>query len=340
MVFSRIRYLFDSAEVPMKKELRHAEPQWPRTATLALLACSVIATSPASAQRAYTDLPIVREGKTIRISPNVYVIPDESRRGVPNVGIIVGDRATLVIDPGMGLKSGQAVMREAAKISKGSEMYVVTTHLHPEHTTGVLAFPPDAKVIRAVAQQKDIEENGMWWVTEFSKRSPELADLLKDVRSFPAPTETFEREKMLDLGGVRVRLILLGPGHTPGDTVIFVEGDAVLFSGDLAMKQVFPAFTSVQSRVDTWLTSIDVMEALRPAHIVGAHYGMGGAFILYEYRDYLKALRKRVAELKAQGKSSDETARILRAEFHAKYPEWDQASRVDQAATVTYSQVP
>ena len=227
-----------------------------RITFLALLACSAFAVSPASAQRPYTDLPIVREGKTIRLSPNVYVIPDENRRGVPNVGIVVGSRATLVIDPGMGLKSGQAVMREVAKVSKGSEIYIVTTHLHPEHTTGASAFPPDAKLIRAVAQQRDVDENAMWWVNEFSSRSPELADLLKDVKSFPAPSETFEREKTLDLGGVRVRLILLGPGHTPGDTVIFVEGDAVMFSGDLAMKQVFPAFTSPQSRADTWLAAV------------------------------------------------------------------------------------
>ncbi len=238
---------------------------------MALLAFAVVAAPPVSAQRAYTDLPIVKEGKTIRISPNVYVIPDENRRGVPNVGIVVGSRATLIVDPGMGLKSGQAVLREAAKVSKGTELYLVTTHLHPEHTTGEAAFPPDTKIIRAVAQQKDLEENGLKWVAEFSSRSPELADLLKEAKGFRAPAETFEREKTLDLGGVRVKLILLAPGHTPGDTAIFVEDDAVLFSGDLVMKQAFPAFTSPQSRSDTWLASLDAMEALRPAHVVGAH---------------------------------------------------------------------
>jgi hypothetical protein len=79
-------------------------------ACVAALASAALTIFPAAAQRPYTDLPIVREGKTIRISPNVYVIPDENRRGVPNVGIVVGSRATLVIDPGMGVKSGQAVM--------------------------------------------------------------------------------------------------------------------------------------------------------------------------------------------------------------------------------------
>ena len=304
---------------------------------LALLA---VTAAPLWAQRTYDRLPIVKEGTTIKISPHVYVIPDENARGVPNVGIIVGGRATLVVDPGQGLKSGQAVLREMAKLSKNTEIYLVNTHFHPEHTTGEAAFPASVKIIRAVAQQQDIEEMGLKVVAEFSSRSPELAELLKDIKGFRAPAETFERDKTLDLGGVRVQLIRLGPAHTRGDTAIFVEGDAVLFSGDLAMKQAFPAFATPQSRADSWITSLDALGALRPSQVVGAHYGMGDAAIISAYRGYFTALRERVAEMKRQGKSSDETATTLRNEFRAKYPDWDQPLRVHTAATAIYAELP
>ncbi len=313
---------------------------WLRIALPIVLTCAALAIPQASAQRAYTDLPVVKEGKTIQISPHVYVIPDEGRRGVPNVGIVVGSRATLIIDPGMGLKSGAAVLREAAKLSKGSELYLVTTHMHPEHTTGETAFPVTAKIIRATAQDQDIKEAGLKWVAEFRSRSPELTELLKDLISFREPAETFEREKILDLGGVRVRLTWLGPGHTLGDTAVFVEGDAVIFSGDLAMNKAFPAYTAPQSSIDQWLASLDVMAAMRPARVVGAHYDMGDVSVISAYRDFLRALRVRVAELKAQGKSSDETAVTLRTEFHTKYPDWDQPLRVHLLATRVYSQLP
>ena len=39
---------------------------------------------------------------------------------------------------------------------------------------------------------------------------PAIADLLKEV-TFRPPAEIFETEKVLDLGGVRVRLLRLGP---------------------------------------------------------------------------------------------------------------------------------
>lgn len=81
------------------------------TVFLISFALFAVTAAPAWAQRTYDRLPIVKEGTTVRISPHVYVIPDESARGVPNVGIVVGSRATLVIDPGMGLKSGQVKMQ-------------------------------------------------------------------------------------------------------------------------------------------------------------------------------------------------------------------------------------
>ena len=40
--------------------------------------------------------PLVKEHTTVRVSTHVYVIPDGNVPLVPNVGIIVGSRGTLV----------------------------------------------------------------------------------------------------------------------------------------------------------------------------------------------------------------------------------------------------
>ena len=44
--------------------------------------------------------PLVKENATVKVAAHTFVIPDMSVGGVPNVGIIVGNRATLVIDTG------------------------------------------------------------------------------------------------------------------------------------------------------------------------------------------------------------------------------------------------
>ena len=44
--------------------------------------------------------PLIKENATVKVGPHTYVIPDANVGLVPNVGIIVGSTATLVIDPG------------------------------------------------------------------------------------------------------------------------------------------------------------------------------------------------------------------------------------------------
>jgi len=293
-----------------------------------------VLSSPAAAQ------PLVKEGRTVKISPHVYVIPDELVPMVPNVGIVVGSRATLVVDPGMGRRSGEAVLREAAKLSRNTELYIVNTHFHPEHTTGEAGFPASVKIVRAAAQQQDIEEMGMKWVENFASRSPQIAEVLQGITGFRAPSEVFNKEKTLDLGGVRVRLAWLGPGHTRGDTVFFVEQDRVLFSGDLAMSTLFPAFATPQSRVGSWLASLDAMDAFGAQRLVPAHGEMTDAALIGQYRAYLAGLRARVAELKRAGRSSDETSQQLAGEFRAKYPDWGQPLRIVAAANAIYAELP
>ena len=176
---------------------------------------------------------------------------------------------------------------------------------------------------------------GLTWVNNFAARSPEIAALLKDV-TFRKHAQVFDREMVLDLGGVRVRIIRLGPGHTLGDTVMFVEEDRVLFAGDLTMKGLFPAFASPQSRNDTWLVALDEMERLKPRIVVGAHYDIGDASDIEGYRGYIKALRARAAELKKEGKLPEEAGKILVDEFKDKYPGWAQPARVAGGVTAVY----
>ena len=141
----------------------------------ALLGATIV-----SAQRGPAPDPLVRENSTVKLADHTYVIPDANVSLVPNVGIVVGSKATLVIDPGLGRRNGETVLKEVAKVSKNAELYVVSTHFHPEHTTGYLAFPPTAKYVNSTTQEKEFEDTGMQMVKAFSGRSPLTAELLKD----------------------------------------------------------------------------------------------------------------------------------------------------------------
>ena len=230
--------------------------------------------------------PIVRENTTQKVSNHVYVIPDNSVTLVPNIGIIVGDRAVLVVDTGMGARNGATVLREAEKVSGGKAMFLATTHVHPEHDLGAQAFPATVKMIRAEAQVDEIAESGLTTADLFRGMSPFNAELLKDAQ-FRKADITFKNTYDLDLGGARVRLMAMGFNHTKGDTVFFVEPDAVLFAGDIVMMRL-PNVTGPESRVKQWLSSLDTLEALKPKLIVPSHGPSGDAGMIAAYRAYFR----------------------------------------------------
>ena len=205
---------------------------------------------------------LVREGATEKLTGHVWAIPDGSASLVPNVGIIVGKKAVLVVDTGMGTRNAATVLREVAKVGAGKPIYIVTTHVHPEHDMGAHAFPRDSQLIRSEDQVTAISQNaGMNLVPLFASRSDLNKELLADARHRTADI-TFNDEYTLDLGGLEARIIGMGLNHTLGDTVVLVEG--VLFSGDIAMKAQ-PAFTNPSATITHWLESLDKLQALKPA---------------------------------------------------------------------------
>ena len=191
----------------------------PPVAALLLAAAFAL---PAAAAPAPAPDPLVREETVQKVSEHVWVIPDASVPLVPNVGIVVGLRGTLVVDTGLGPRKGEAVMRAVARLSPpGRELYLVTTHFHPEHDLGAQAFPAATKMIRSADQEKDIAEFGLQLAQVFSQRSAATAELLKGA-TFRKADIRFDREHNIDLGGVKVRIWAMGANHTRGDTAVFV----------------------------------------------------------------------------------------------------------------------
>ncbi len=278
--------------------------------------------------------PIVKTGELRKVSDHVQIIPDDSVPLVPNVGFVVGEKAVLVIDTGLGPRNGAAVLEVAQKLAGNARaLYLVTTHFHPEHDLGAQAFPASTKLIRSEDQVKDISEFGLQLAKVFAARGPAYADLLKDA-DFRKADITFGKDYDLDLGGVHAKMSALGANHTHGDTAIWIEPDRVLFSGDVAMKGQ-PAFASPYSSAKHWLESLDRLEALKPALIVPSHGPTGDVAFITGYRSYLTDILNRTAAEKHAGKSADQAVEAVSAAM----PNYPDRARLAGAIKAAYGEV-
>jgi glyoxylase-like metal-dependent hydrolase (beta-lactamase superfamily II) len=88
-----------------------------------------------------------------------------------------------------------------------------------------------------------------------------------------------------------VRLLVVGPPHTPGDTTFLLEGDRVLFTGDVVMNNSFLAARE-ESSMGAWLKAFDVLDALKATAIVPAHGPVGGGSLVAANRGLMLACRR------------------------------------------------
>jgi glyoxylase-like metal-dependent hydrolase (beta-lactamase superfamily II) len=280
--------------------------------------------------------PLIKPEGLRQVSAHVHVIPDNSVPMVPNVGIIVGEQAVLVVDTGLGPPNGATVLNVAQKLGGSRALYVVVTHFHPEHDLGAQAFPATAKMIRSSDQLKDIAEFGLETAKNFASRSAINTELLKGA-DYRKADITFEKDYELDLGGVKARLSAMGPNHTRGDIAIWIEPDRILFAGDLAMKAQ-PAFATPNSSLRQWLASLDRLEALKPVLIVPSHGPTGDdtAFIT-GYRAYLTEVRDRTAAEKRAGRNVDQAVEAITAALVARFAD---RARLAGAITAAYAEAP
>jgi len=273
---------------------------------------------------------LVRPDDVRQLTEHVHLVPDGSRRGVPNVGIVAGRRRALVVDTGMGPANGERVLEAVRAVAGDRALVVVSTHTHPEHDLGAQAFPVDAVMVRARSQVREIEGTAQTVVEDFRAASAHWRSLLEGAR-FREADVVFDDHLDLDLGGVRVQLTAMGTNHTEGDTVAHVQEDGVLFAGDVAMAGA-PAFASPHSRIGPWLRSLRRLRALAPEIIVPSHGPTGGTELVDGYEAHLSRVLDRVARLRAAGTPPDDVLRTVVAERLDDYGDEDRLSGAVRAA--------
>lgn len=272
--------------------------------------------------------PVLDE-TTTKVSDHVWAI-----MGFPNIGIVVGSRAVLVIDTGMGPRNGATIMRAVTKLAPANaKIYLSTTHFHPEHAAGEQGFPPGTILIRNAVQQLEMEKHGQEMIDMFSSRSAQNKELLAGV-ALRSPDITFDQELTLDLGGVKARLLWFGGAHTKGDELTFVEPDRTLISGDVVQNKTMPNIFGDGGTPASWLTVLDKIATLNAAHVLPDHSAPGDGSLVAAEHDLIAEIRNSALALKRQGIAADEAGKQVSAQLKSHHPDWPNTNAAAFVASV------
>ncbi len=271
---------------------------------------------------------VVEEGIT-EIAPGVWVIPDRRVPLVPNVGVIVGEEAVLVVDTAMGPANGSRVLAAAKEKAQGKRLLVTVTHFHPEHGFGAQVFRDEATIVYNRAQRDELHDKGAGYVELFRTFGPAVAEALEGVELVD-PHEVYDGDRTeLDLGGRTVQLRTWGVAHTRSDQVVFLPDERILFTGDLVEERIFPIypyFPPDDADVDgaRWIDVLRRLEELEPAVVVPGHGALGDVSVIAVAREFHEQLRDGTRRLAAEGLDADEVVARLEPDLLALHPDWEQ----------------
>lgn len=227
--------------------------------------------------------------------------------GDPNTGVIIGEDSVLICDALATPVMAQGLIAEIRKVTDKPIKYVVLSHYHAVRVLGASGYKAEGmqEIIASQGTYEMIVERGQQdWMSEY-ERFPRLFQNFESIPGLTWPTLVFKDEMTLWMGkDLEVKIMHVGPGHTKGDTIVWVPSEKVLFSGDLVEADA--ACYTGDAQLEEWPATLDALAALGAEKLVP---GRGPALDnpervaagLAYTRDFVTTLLNSAKEAVAQG---------------------------------------
>ncbi|AII10415.1 MBL fold metallo-hydrolase [Rhodococcus opacus] len=181
--------------------------------------------------------------------------------------LVLGPTEAVLIDTGYTLEDVQEITSRLGRSAR-SLTTIYITHAHPDHYLGLewlLTRFPQARAVAvpAVAEKiaQDLELTRRRWTAMFGV-------LALDNSAVPEPLEG----TVLPLDGEELRILTIGQGDIPHNTVVHIPAIEAVIAGDIVYNGINPFLAaSGPNEWPQWIASIDEVAALSPRIVVAGH---------------------------------------------------------------------
>jgi glyoxylase-like metal-dependent hydrolase (beta-lactamase superfamily II) len=209
-----------------------------------------------------------------QVAPGIYAFIGETgmrtyeNEGMNgNAGFIVTKAGVVVVDSGSSYQVAQKIHAAIRKVTKQPVKYVINTGGQDHRWLGNGYFKAQgAEIIAAAAAVEDMNARG---AMQMEGLKGELKEKFAGTE-LVLPTRTFEKELELKLGGRDIRILHFQPAHTPGDSVVWLPRESVVFAGDIVFVDRLLGVLPFSS-ANGWLASFEEMAKLQPRLIIPGH---------------------------------------------------------------------
>jgi len=228
--------------------------------------------------------------KLQQVSASCFAVRDDGRGvGHANSGLVAHDGG-MVIDTQSDLLRARRMVELFGSVLRGTPRQVINTSADGDHVSGNPLFA-GAEIVahRAVPD-----------------RMRQAAD---PAQRLAPPATLFDDRYAIELDGLEVQLIHVGPCQWTGDTIVHVPREGVVFAGDVVYRECTPM--GWQGSCEKWLQGLDLIVWLDPEVIVPGHGRLCGIEGAMEMKAYLEYVRDESRWCFERGQSALEAAKEI-----------------------------
>jgi cyclase len=220
---------------------------------------------------------------------------------------------------------------------------LVNTHSDGDHVNGnELLAERDVEIIASAAAAELMTQQAVDSLAQFKKLGGAIGDFTRSILgpftfegiTATPPTRTFTGELGLDVGGREVRLIQVGPAHTPGDILVHVLDAKLLYAGDIVFASGTPVVWA--GPIDRWIAACDYVLDMDITAIVPGHGPVTDKSGVRYMREYLVFVETEARKRFEDGLDVDAAIASIDLGSYAQVPEY---GRIAQNVINVYQQL-
>jgi quinoprotein relay system zinc metallohydrolase 2 len=229
------------------------------TTFFCLIACAHAAIKPG-------DFSIEDLGNGIYVHHGAHLDIDTGYQGdICNISFVVGSKGVAVIDTGGSLKVGNELRVAIKKVTSLPILYVINTHVHPDHIYGNAAFVQDKPVFVGHAKLADAMQ-----LREEAYDKLNIKYLGEDAKGsiIVKPTLLVKEPTELDLGDRNLKITPYQTAHTNTDISVIDSKTQTLFTGDLLFIERTPV---IEGDIKGLIAAIELLKTYPIKQVVPGH---------------------------------------------------------------------
>lgn len=295
-----------------------------KQAILALSLTGILSDNASAAETSFDFLvtPVAENVYSI-ISPSYGRPSSENKGWNSNSHFMVTKKGVLVFDTGSSELIGNEIIKAIKSVTEQPVRWVVNSHSHADHWLGNAAFADiGAEILSTGPSTNAMKEDGQGVVDAFARMTEGATG---SSRTF-YPTTFLSQSEKRNLGGVEVEFILSNDGHSPGDVLMWLPKQKIIFGGDVLSSDYIPIMTP-RGNVPSLIGTLKDVIKLNPVIVLPGHGEVTTLQSVKRDARFLTSAWQQVKGSHGKGKNSGDAVlqvtKTLEQEYGALYKDFD-----------------